>query len=82
MVFKIAHFEIYRLKFDFFENERETYINNLKNMNNGAEIIRLLLILNTNNDIKKMEIYLRNILNWIMIRISLDYINKDIAWKI
>ena len=79
--FQDIPFEIYRLKFDFFENERETYINNLKNMNNGAEIIRLLLILTIITMIK-MEIYLRNILNWIMIRISLDYINKDITWKI
>ena len=50
-------------------------------MNNGAEIIRLLLILTIITMIK-MEIYLRNILNWIMIRVSLDYINKDITWKI
>ena len=28
--FQDIPFEIYRLKFDFFENERETYINNLK----------------------------------------------------
>ena len=28
--FQDIPFEIYRLKFDFFDNERETYINNLK----------------------------------------------------
>lgn len=28
--FQDIPFEIYRLKYDFFENERETYINNLK----------------------------------------------------
>ena len=57
--FQDIPFEIYRLKFDFFENERETYINNLKKYEQWCRDNNIVVDLNNYYHDENGEIFKR-----------------------